>query len=316
MAALKELTRKSDVLRRPSLPCLSRYYTINLLDGCPYNCLYCYARSFRSNHDDTTIGFYVNTLEKLKHELPGKHKKPVCVYFSTACEPFIPDKKVSDMLFELMKYLLENGISLLVSTKSKIPERFTALFENYSGHVHIQFGLTTTDDELRKIIEPDAFPVNDRLSSLHTLIKNGIPSEIRMDPLIPGLTDTEKSFKMLCSRIAEFGATEAAASYLFIRHGNYKSMMFNYNGWSFSEMEKRLYSGKIKKYCGNGAIRVPDASYRIESFRFLKNWACEYGIKLRLCGCKNPDVTDECCHPVISEHKPEKTQLELFTNGE
>ena len=49
MAQVTDVERKSDVLKRPSLPCLSEYHTINLAAGCPYKCRYCYAQSFRSN---------------------------------------------------------------------------------------------------------------------------------------------------------------------------------------------------------------------------------------------------------------------------
>ena len=85
MAKIIRQQRKSSVLRRPTLPCLSQYHTINLFAGCPYKCRYCYARSFRSYNNNGYIILYSNTYELLKNELNKKRRKPVCVYFSTAC---------------------------------------------------------------------------------------------------------------------------------------------------------------------------------------------------------------------------------------
>ena len=63
------------------------------------------------------------------------------VYFSTACEPFVDDAKILDQLFEAMRVLLERSVSILISTKSVIPDNFLDLFERYRDLVHVQAGL-------------------------------------------------------------------------------------------------------------------------------------------------------------------------------
>jgi len=297
MAQVIEVDRKSSVLKRPTLPCLSRYHTINLLAGCCYDCRYCYAQSFRSHPGRNKVMFYANTYELLCRELPRKRQKPTLVYFSTACEPFIPHARVLSVLYRVVGLLLEQSVFVLISTKSLIPQDFLKLFARYPEQVHVQVGLTTVDDFVRSTLEPSAPAIKHRLETLQRLAEHGIRTEVRMDPLIPELTDSREAFGSLCSEIARCGIRHAVASYLFLRQANYPRLNVRVPGWSFYEMAERLYTHRIHKYCGAGSIRVPALEYRRKKYDELKNIATEYCISLSLCRCKNPDVTTECCHP-------------------
>ena len=212
-----------------------------------------------------------------------------------------------------MELLLEHGIALLISTKSQIPKRFISLFAEFSDLVHVQVGLTTVDDEIRKLIEPGAFPVEKRLDSIPFLIANNISVELRIDPLIPGLTDMEESFNMLCESAAIKGITSAAVSYLFIRQAMLKSMNVTYKDWAFSDVLRSLFTEKIERYCGKSSILVADTEYRRRSYDILHEIAGHYGLKLRMCQCKNPDLTTECCHPDMSRVNHNVGQINLFS---
>lgn len=315
MVKIIKQERKSSVLRQPTLPCLSRYHTINLLAGCPYRCRYCYAKSFRSYRNNGSVIFYSNTYELLKLALNRKRRKPICVYFSTACEPFVPDRGILDALYDSMKLLLEYGIALLISTKSQIPKRFISLFAEFSDLIHVQVGLTTVDDEIRKLLEPGAFSVEERLDSIPPLLVHNISVELRMDPLVPGLTDTEKSFSMLCESAANSGIKTAAVSYLFIRQSILKSMNVTYMDWAFLDVLRSLFTEKIERYCGKSSILVADTEYRRSTYDVLHEIAGHYGLTLRMCRCKNPDLTTECCHPDMSAINPNGGQIDIFFEG-
>ncbi|MCC8181182.1 MAG: hypothetical protein LIP23_09775, partial [Planctomycetes bacterium] len=146
MAELIFAERKGDVLTRPTLPCLASYHAVNVTAGCHYECRYCYAQSFRSYPGHGKVKFYANTLDSLSQQLPRKRKPPRMVYFSTACEPFMPFAEILETLYGCMSLLLAAGSRLLISTKASIPARFIALFAAFPGLVHVQMGLTTADD--------------------------------------------------------------------------------------------------------------------------------------------------------------------------
>ena len=289
--------RKSDVLKHPALKCLAPYHTINLTAGCPYECRYCYAQSFRSHPGQGKIIFYENTLTLLEKTLPRKRIKPRLVYFSTACEPFMPYPEIQEVLYGCMELLLNHGISLLISTKSSIPEAFLKLFARYSGKVHVQVGLTTINDNIRALLEPNATAINTRLNTLQRLIAFGIDCEARLDPLVPELTDSTKSFSSLLDAIYECGARRAVASFLFLRRANMGKLSVHYEDWSFREMVERRYTETIEGYCGGNSVRIPALEYRREKYAELQSLGYAKGVTVGLCACKNPDLTNACCHP-------------------
>jgi DNA repair photolyase len=304
--------RKSAVLRHPILPCLSRYHTINLLSGCPNECRYCYAQSFASHPGWGRVVFYDNTLDCLRRELPRKRKKPELVYFSTACEPFIPLPFVLNDLYAAMKLVLDEGIFLLISTKSEIPESFIHLFAQHPGKVHVQVGMTTINENIRYLLEPKTGSVCTRLKNLGTLIKCGVDAELRMDPLVPGLTDREESFASLLREVSKLGVNHAVASYIFLRPSIPMSLSLSYQGWLLSDIVECYYTHRIEDYCGTGTIWIVTPGYRREKYDELKRIAAEYGISLNLCRCKNADITAECCHPQLPEYGSQDAQMTLF----
>jgi DNA repair photolyase len=300
MPDLVETQRKTSVLKHPTLPCLSRDYTMNLLSGCPYECRYCYTQSFRSHPGWGKIVYYVNTFDLLVKQLPRMRTRPRRVYFSTACEPFMSHDLILEQLYKIMQFLLEHSVSLLISTKSLIPSPFVDLFKQHSHQVHVQVGLTTVDDSIRRIIEPKAPTILERLENLAQLHHAGISQEVRADPLIPELTDTDENVEELFKRVSEQGTRHIVTSYLFLRHALGRPLAtLQYRSFSFADMARRLFTETITNYCGNNAIRVVRSDYRTAKYRHFDETARRYGLSLRLCRCKNPNVTDQCCHPQL-----------------
>ncbi len=295
--SVQKIERKGSILTRPSLPCLSDYATINLAAGCPYGCRYCYAQSFHNYPGRQTVKVYANTLSKLRQELPRKRKPPVMVYFSTGCEPFMPIDAVLADLFEIMRLLLERRIKLLISTKSRIPKRFIALFREHREDVHIQVGITTLNDTIRQQLEPRAAKVSERLAGIQDCVSTGLTVEARMDPLIPELTDTDDSLRPLMQKLSDIGLTHTVASHLFLRRKLFEQMNLSIGPWRFVDVRRRLYSEHIDHYCGGGQVNVLSLNYRKERASSLMNLAQSIGIACRFCSCKNPDFATTCCHP-------------------
>ena len=315
MIKIFEYHRRGPILRHPLLPCLSSYHTINLTNGCPNRCVYCYAQCYGHHPGWGKIIFYSNTLELLKEELPKKRQTPELVYFSTASEPFLPVEPILKDLHDIMEILFHHGVFILVSTKCVIPDSFIELFSRNPDKVHIQVGMTTPDDGIRRLLEPNAADVPERLDNLKRLIHSGIRTELRMDPLVPGLTDTLDSFMSLLGKMAELKVKNAVASYLFMRPGIEAPKRLSYGDWSFYPMAKKLYKHRVTDYCGHGVIWIPTTEYRKEKYALLKDIAASHGISLNLCRCKNKDLTKECCHPEAPAI-PSQNQLSFLESGQ
>jgi DNA repair photolyase len=222
--------------------------------------------------------------------LSRKKHKPKTVYFSTATDPFIPDRQVLDSQFQIMDMLLKNRIPLLISTKAKIPERFVELFSEHRDLVVVQIGQTTIDDRVRALMEPKAAPVSDRLRNIAVLAARNVTTELRMDPLIPWLTDTDRSLRALLLEAASRGCRQAVASFLHVRKANRAAMAVESGAWDFEKMRRHLYTETAKLGNDGCEMLLPSARYRRQRFDAISQMAEEFGIAVRFCGCKNPDM--------------------------
>ncbi|HUT53069.1 MAG TPA: radical SAM protein [bacterium] len=310
MAHLIRQERKSPVLSRPTLPCISMHYTINLTTGCVFGCRYCYAQGYRRNLGPGKCIFYCNSFDKLKAELPKKRTKPQIIYFSTACEPFAPFPEVQDELYKIMHLLLANSISIYISTKAHIPKKFIEIFSRHSDKIFVQVGITTLDDKIRRVLEPHAAPISSRINNIAELLSVGVFTEARMDPIIPTLTDREESLRPLFHDFSELGLENAVASYLFLRKSNRPSVY-----QALRDLDCRVddfYTDRIDNYCGGGSIEVPSRQYREEKYKLMASLANEHGISMKFCSCKNPGLTGNICHPYGQATNEPEDRLELF----
>lgn len=293
---LVKVLRKSAVLRRSQIPCLSDAFVVNMLSGCPFRCKYCYAQSFSTHPGWGKVLFYHNSFEKLKAEFASKRKKPKIVIFSTSCEPFSPIKEVLEQLYKIMEFLLERSVSLSITTKGIIPQEFLELFSRHRSLLSIDVSLTHTDDRKRRLVEPNAPPVRSRFDQLRRLSDMGIDLVVRVDPLIPGFTDSNDDLDRLFRRIKAAGVKDVVCSYLFLREANIRELAnLGYAGFSFGDMIARLYTQRASSFCGKENIYIPSAEYRSERYKLIASLAELYGLNLHLCSCKEPDVTVQSC---------------------
>ena len=304
-------SRKSSVLTPSQLRCLSKIPTINITSGCIHSCIYCYTKGYSQYPGDGRVILFTSIADKLSSELAKKRNKPIAVYFCPSCDPFQPDSRILDQSFKVMEMLLRKGVGVQFVTKANIPANFIDLFAKSNRLVCAQIGLTTTDDKIRKIFEPNAASVSDRMSSIRKLVTVGVQASVRADPLIYGVTDSDESLANLFSSISRIGIDEVAISYLFLRPSIRKSIEKNI---SDNELLRKLfmpYSGGVTVPIGmkNSCGVVLPKEVRESAFARIKKIAAKFGIVINICGCKNPDITTQYCN--ITRLRP-LTESSLF----
>lgn len=297
--------KKSQLLTPSSLPCLAKIPTINISAGCFHNCAYCYSRGYSNYPGDGNLTIFANLKNKLSAELARKRKLPYAVYFCPSCDPFQPVKEILDCSFELMKLLLYKNIGVQFVTKGQIPQRFLELFSNHKNLVSGQIGITCTDGQIRTIIEPNAATVEARIKNIKTLTTLCIDVMVRADPLIFGLTDSDKQIEELCSKISDAGAKHLAVSYLFLRPAIKKSLETNIANRDLLAkiIEPYKTGSKIKiGTCNSIGLTLP-RDIRNQKYSHIRKIALQFGISVHICGCKNNDLVSESCQIT----KPKKT---------
>jgi DNA repair photolyase len=308
--------RKSSVLSPSSLKCLNDIFTLNPTAGCVHLCSYCYARGYSNYPGDGTVILYSNIARKLENELNHKRKLPGFVYFSPSCDAFQPVKQVLDTTFNLMSTLLERGIGISFLTKGHIPDKFIILFKRHSNLVHAHIGITTLNSRIQGVIEPHAAPPKIRIKNINSLTNIGILPEIKLDPLLPGLTDSTSNLEPLFKTLNRAGIKSAGINYLFLRAIIYKNIRKALaNTKALSRISRAFYNSvDLGLLAGRSRVKALNPHFRMKQYERISLLAEKYGIKTHLCGCKNPDVTKElACRDIWHKYFSKRTtQFQLF----
>lgn len=298
MVTVIRAERRSPVLTRSNLACLSRMPTINLTAGCSIACVYCYTLGYTSNPGKGKVVLYENTLDKLRSELANKRTKPKAVFFSPASDLFQPAPEVLEIGYRVLEFLFSQGIGVAFLTKGHIPDDTLNLLLDNADQVRAQIGITTLDEGLACMFEPDAASPKVRLKQIAILGAAGIATEARLDPVLPGLTDTPEALSHLFSALAEAGVQRAAASTLFLRPGISASLKRSLSNSNILEDILGSYedSNRLAIRAERSSITPLPHEKRRDIFARIRRAAKEHGIELSICACKNPDLAQGTCN--------------------
>lgn len=181
---------------------LSKNNGMNLYRGCTHGCIYCDSRSkvYNMNHAFEDIEVKQNSLELLKKELLKREK---CMIGTGAMtDPYIPAERNLKYVRRSLELILRYGFGFTCITKSDLILRDLDLLKkiNEKSKAVVQMTLTTADDELCRILEPNVCPTSRRVEVLKRLKSEGIPTVVWLCPILPYINDTEDNI----SRILDF----------------------------------------------------------------------------------------------------------------
>lgn len=299
MVKVALVDRKSHALTPSSLRCLSHLPTINMTAGCVHGCAYCYIRGYSQYPGDDAVTVYRNTAEQVEQELKRKRKKPVAVYFCPSSDAFMPVEAVLEQSYKTMHLLLEQGVGVQFVTKGTIPDRFFDLFSQYPVLIAGQIGMTTLDAGLNSAIEPHAAPAHRRLNDLGRLIQIGVTASLRADPIMYGVTDDDAGLDQLFTEVSSRGIRDVSVSYLFLRPAIIGSLRRSIHDNEllarvlkpFGKADKPVIRGK-----GTGGATQLPLEVRRDNIERIRAIAERHHLRLKVCGCKNADLTSSKCH--------------------
>jgi DNA repair photolyase len=92
-----------------------------------------------------------------------------------------------------LELIYRYGFGFTCITKSDLILRDLDLLKkiNEKSKAVVQMTLTTADDDLCKILEPNVCPTSRRVEVLKTLKDNGIPTVVWLCPILPYINDSE-----------------------------------------------------------------------------------------------------------------------------
>lgn len=184
------------------------HYGMNIYRGCSHGCIYCDSRSrcYQFTHMFEDIEVKQNAPELLEKALKSKRKK--CMIGTGAMsDPYIHCEEKIKLTRKCLEVILKNGFGVAIQTKSDRILRDIDLLDeiNCSAKCVVQMTLTTYDDELCQILEPNVCNTRRRIEVLEKLQKRGIPTIVWMTPILPFINDTEENIAAILNECARTG---------------------------------------------------------------------------------------------------------------
>ncbi len=162
-------------------------YALNAYVGCQHSCIYCYAKFMRrfTGHQEawgTFVDVKVNAAELLGREVVKKRKGRVWV--SGVCDAYQPLERKYRLTRRCLEILVNHEWPVAIQTKSPLVLRDIDILRRASD-CEVGFTITTADEKVRRIFEPGAPPIAERVEALGILHGSGIQTFVMVAPLLP-----------------------------------------------------------------------------------------------------------------------------------
>ena len=177
---------------------LSSQNGMNLYRGCTHGCIYCDSRSecYQFTHAFEDIEVKQNAPELLEQSLRSKRKK--CMIGTGAmCDPYMHCEEQIQLTRKCLQLIDEYGFGAAIQTKSdRILRDLDLLVSiNCKAKCVVQMTLTTYDEELCRIVEPNVCTTKRRYEVLQIMKENGIPTVVWLSPILPYINDTRENIE-------------------------------------------------------------------------------------------------------------------------
>jgi DNA repair photolyase len=210
-------------------------YVINPYVGCQHACSYCYARFMKrfSKHKEPWGEFVdvkINAADLLLVEI--NKKRPGSVWISGVCDPYQPLEAKYKLTRKCLEILAHHHWPVIIQTRSPLVLRDMDILKKVPN-IEVGFSITTADDSIRALFEPNAPPIEERLRALDELHRSGVKTYAMIAPILPGAELLAK-------------ALEGKVDYILVDRMNY-----NHADWVYTKYGLKDYlSGDF--FCRTG----------------------------------------------------------------
>lgn len=285
---LVRVTRREPILT--ASPTNPGIFGLDLTAGCLHSCPYCYIRGSARYPGEGQVLFDPYSSANLSQALASMKEVPKQVVLSPTSDPFPTAKEIRAEAVSVVALLLQRGIDVLIMTRGSIPRSLIPVLSKYRERARVDMGLTTLNRKLSRLLEPGAASPTARLRSLARLVAADVPTTVRFEPLIAGLTDTRENVSTLFDELAKRGIDRVIAHYLFLHQAMIDPLKaaLGQIGWDERLMES--FEGGPRFPVGSlGQAKHLPVGTRREGLASVTSWGAERGISVETGVTQNPD---------------------------
>ena len=262
--------------------CTGERLLINPYNGCSVGCIFCYARAlpaayFRIFHDKGIVTVFED-FDRVVSEQLDSISVASCGYLSPVCDPFQEVESRYRLSERIIREFVRRNIPVEFVTKCRVPREVLGLMKS-QRHSFGQFSVPTIREEVRSGLMAGGATVEGIFSSMKECALAGLPVVLRIDPVVPRLTDSKEELRHLVERGVDSGARHVVASVMDVPLKIAKEVFAQFRrfGVGFVYDLEGLYSESIDGYLH------ADIDFRKRTFDILRNLCDARGITFALC---------------------------------
>lgn len=253
---------------------------LNVYRGCFHKCKYCFAQY--SHKYMNSINFFdeiyvkKNIVEVLEKQLSSKRRKQEFINLGGVTDNYQPIEKEYKLMPDILKLLIKYKNPVTISTKSSLILRDFDLFAKLAkvATVHIASTITTVNEKVRELIEPNASGSQERFNILKEFSKTNVLTGIHIMPIIPEITDSYHNLSALFSCAKDCNVNYCITDILNLR-GEIKTNFLNFIKEKLSHLYKKINSYYMGAYVNsNYEKRLENMLAKLEQKYPLKNKKC------------------------------------------
>ena len=180
-------------------------YGMNIYRGCTHGCIYCDSRStcYHFLHAFEDVEVKQNAPELLEKALKSKRRKCM-IGTGSMSDPYMHCEEKLRLTRRCLEIIRKYGFGAAIQTKSdRILQDIDLLDEiNRAAKCVVQITLTTYDDDLCRILEPNVCVTKRRIEVLEQMRERGIPTVVWLTPILPYINDTEENIASILRECA------------------------------------------------------------------------------------------------------------------
>ena len=277
----------------------SGYYGMNIYRGCSHGCIYCDSRSkcYQFTHPFEDIEVKRNAPELLEIALRSKRKR--CMIGTGAMsDPYMHCEEELRLTRKCLEIIRKYGFGAAIQTKSdRILQDIDLLDEiNRSAKCVVQITLTTYDDDLCSILEPNVCNTKRRIEVLEKMQERGIPTIVWLTPILPFINDTEENITSIMNECVRTGVKG------IIDFGMGLTLRVGDREYYYSALDKH-FPGLKQRY-----IRTYGNAYELPSPNAKELTA----VYKRICRENSMMSTPEECFSFMRELPEKNPQISIF----
>jgi len=201
-------------------------YNMNLYRGCQHSCIYCDSRSDCYQLGELSdIRIKKDAIQILERELRSKRIRGT-VGFGSMNDCYMPVEREYQLTRKALLLMIKYKFPVHIITKSDLVLRDIDLLKEISKiYAAVSVTITTTDDNLSRIIEPNAPTSSKRFETLRQLSAHGIYCGTTFMPVLPYINDTTENITEMVKKAADCDAKYILPAFgLTIRDGQREHM--------------------------------------------------------------------------------------------